>query len=91
MTIFPSERTFQMTTQNFNPVSQPVSVSARKSTRLMNQSDSSSGFEITNSKFSLAFNGGMVFFKEYPTIDHIQNLRWMLDILTDSLIEEQLP
>jgi hypothetical protein len=62
----------------------------RNSRRLLNQSDNSSSFEITESKFSVTFGGGLVFFKEYPTIDNIHDLRKMMDILTDSLIEEQL-
>jgi hypothetical protein len=67
-----------------------ASESKRRSRRLMNQSDSSTSFEITDSKFSIAFNGGLVFFREYPTPNNIQDLRRMMDVLTDSLIEEQL-
>jgi len=73
-----------------NPLSPPVNVSAISSKRLLNQSDNSNGFEITNSDFSMAFAGGLVFFKDYPTPQNIQDLRRMMDILTDSLIEETL-
>jgi len=66
------------------------SESKRRSGRLMNQSGSSTSFEITESRFSVLFGGGMVFFKEYPTIDNIHDLRKMMDILTDSLIQEKL-
>jgi hypothetical protein len=87
---FPSERTWQMITQNLNLLSPLVNVSAISSKRLLNQSDNSIGFEITNSAFSMAFAGGLVFFKNYPTPQNIQDLRRMMDVLTDSLIEETL-
>jgi hypothetical protein len=82
--------TWNQTIPSTRPANLFQSERGRNSRRLLNQSDNSSSFEITESKFSVTFGGGLVFFKDYPTLESINDLRRMMDILTDSLIEEKL-
>jgi len=82
--------TFQRTILSTLPLDDSQSQSERNSRGLLSQSDNSTSFEITESKFSATFGGGTVFFTEYPSIESINHLRKMMDILTDALIEEKL-